>query len=518
MLTLTMSPKGYAVTRSFEGRSLVAYRDEAGVWTIGFGQTNDDASVLGFTIKSGVRITEAQCEALLQASMVRLYVPPVNKILAAATKPVAQPQADASYDFQYNTGAAGRASWMKSFLAGNIPAVQSLIMEWNRGGGQVLAGLTRRRAREWDMIDTGDYGSEGSNAPLDMDTGKPVATAVAPASVASPAAPANNPGAGTPWLTRMDSILGLYETAGGPDNATILAMAQQCGGQIAKTYNSAAIAWCALTVNWCLVTTGLKGDDSLWALDVRKIGTKLSGPAVGAIASMARTGGGHTFLVRGRTAAGEIVGTGGNQSNMVCDDAFNPAVLSYNWPAGVALPAKVGIGTLPVVTPRPHTHVNITALPGFHPATAGTVVPAHLDGTPGMMKLGDVGDAVKELQLMLMTSGYDVGGADGDFGAKTDAAVRNFQKAHPQLDVTGIADPATRAALTRQANGSNALASTAKTAAGVGTAVTAGDATFSQHLHTFLYVGIGAVTAAVLVYIAWKYRDEIVAWFKQGGL
>lgn len=61
---------------------------------------------------------------------------------------------------------------------------------------------------------------------------------------------------------------------------------------------------------------------------------------------------------------------------------------------------------------------------------------------------GDKGDAVKALQILLIGRGYSCGshGADGSFGAATDAAVRAFQKANG-LVVDGIVGPATWAKL-----------------------------------------------------------------------
>lgn len=58
------------------------------------------------------------------------------------------------------------------------------------------------------------------------------------------------------------------------------------------------------------------------------------------------------------------------------------------------------------------------------------------------------GPDVKELQERLIQLGYDLGrwGADGEFGPKTQAAVKAFQKVNG-LPVTGKGDPATRAAL-----------------------------------------------------------------------
>ena len=52
---------------------------------------------------------------------------------------------------------------------------------------------------------------------------------------------------------------------------------------------------------------------------------------------------------------------------------------------------------------------------------------------------GDEGEQVKTLQRLLLALGYDLGksGVDGDFGTKTDTAVKAFQKKN-KLDVDGI--------------------------------------------------------------------------------
>ncbi|MEZ5785243.1 MAG: TIGR02594 family protein [Xanthobacteraceae bacterium] len=179
-----------------------------------------------------------------------------------------------------------------------------------------------------------------------------------------PEAPADDksdmPG-GPPWLARAIALRGLYERSGSADNPEILEMARICGGQIAATYKHDEIPWCALFVNYCLVASGRPGNDSLWALDFANYGRRLPGPAVGAIASKKRSGGGHVFLVIGRDSAGRLVGIGGNQSDMVCDDAFDPeAIVAYTWPEDFPLPAKGGasktdVSMLPVVMPSPRS-------------------------------------------------------------------------------------------------------------------------------------------------------------------
>ena len=69
-------------------------------------------------------------------------------------------------------------------------------------------------------------------------------------------------------------------------------------------------------------------------------------------------------------------------------------------------------------------------------------------GRMGLMQIGDSGDAVKGLQSALMAAGFPLPlhGADGDFGAETEQALRQFQQ-KSGLIASGAADAETLAAL-----------------------------------------------------------------------
>ncbi len=62
------------------------------------------------------------------------------------------------------------------------------------------------------------------------------------------------------------------------------------------------------------------------------------------------------------------------------------------------------------------------------------------------LRRGSKGDAVARLQEALTAAGFDTGGADGTFGAGTEAAVKAFQTAHG-LTSDGIAGAGTWGAL-----------------------------------------------------------------------
>jgi putative peptidoglycan binding protein len=62
------------------------------------------------------------------------------------------------------------------------------------------------------------------------------------------------------------------------------------------------------------------------------------------------------------------------------------------------------------------------------------------------LKSGDSGDEVKQLQEALAALGYDVGEADGVFGAATEEAVMQFQ-ADSGIEADGVAGPQTLTAV-----------------------------------------------------------------------
>lgn len=156
------------------------------------------------------------------------------------------------------------------------------------------------------------------------------------------------------WLLEALKWVGTHEGVGASDNPVIIEWAKEEGGAIAANYKHDATAWCALFANMCLTKVGLKGTETLWALDFagRWPSVKLAGPAVGAFAPMKREGGGHIMIIVGKDKAGNVVGVGGNQGDAVNLRAFPIARLNqgYWWPTGVSLPSGVGMAALPIVS------------------------------------------------------------------------------------------------------------------------------------------------------------------------
>ncbi len=63
-----------------------------------------------------------------------------------------QYQFDALVSFDFNTGSLGRSSLPVKINAGRLDAAMATLLQYNHAGGQVLAGLTRRRRAEMLMF------------------------------------------------------------------------------------------------------------------------------------------------------------------------------------------------------------------------------------------------------------------------------------------------------------------------------------------------------------------------------
>ena len=112
-------------------------------WTIGWGSTRD--GLHGFVNRNTIW-TQRQCDERFADDLRRVYVPEVLRALAGA--PVTQGQLDALVSFHYNTGAIARATLTRKHRAGDYAGAQAEFARWNRAGGRVMAGLTRRRQAE----------------------------------------------------------------------------------------------------------------------------------------------------------------------------------------------------------------------------------------------------------------------------------------------------------------------------------------------------------------------------------
>jgi uncharacterized protein (TIGR02594 family) len=80
--------------------------------------------------------------------------------------------------------------------------------------------------------------------------------------------------------------------------------------------------WCARFMNMVLQRSGFKGTGSDMARSFAGYGQRVSGPQIGAIAVMARRGGGHVGVVSGIDAKGNPILVSGNNGNRVREAAY----------------------------------------------------------------------------------------------------------------------------------------------------------------------------------------------------
>ncbi|MDX1691302.1 MAG: peptidoglycan-binding protein [Acidimicrobiia bacterium] len=104
-------------------------------------------------------------------------------------------------------------------------------------------------------------------------------------------------------------------------------------------------------------------------------------------------------------------------------------------------------------------HDSLKAALNGTPVRSSPPPPASSDPGP-VLRPGDRGDAVADLQELLVDLGYDPGPADGVFGSKVASAVRTFQSDRG-LAADGAVGPRTRAALDAEQDRLGSVGSTA---------------------------------------------------------
>ena len=125
--------------KEFEGFRRDAYRDAAGVLTIGYGHTGKD-------VREGDRLTTYGAEQLLMIDL-KEHEAAVRRLNVART----QGQFDALVSFAFNLGIGRlqRSTLLKTIRNGGSKAqIQREFKRWVFGGGKQLPGLVKRR--EWE--------------------------------------------------------------------------------------------------------------------------------------------------------------------------------------------------------------------------------------------------------------------------------------------------------------------------------------------------------------------------------
>jgi GH24 family phage-related lysozyme (muramidase) len=134
------------IIKEFEGCHLVAYACPAGVWTIGWGNTQID----GRPVRQGDKISQVTADIMLRDG-IEHFAAQLYKLIPAAKNYGGNQQA-ALLSWLYNVGggAVEESTLRRRINAGESAQVviPQELPKWDKANGKPLAGLTRRRAAE----------------------------------------------------------------------------------------------------------------------------------------------------------------------------------------------------------------------------------------------------------------------------------------------------------------------------------------------------------------------------------
>ena len=124
-----------------EGYRGEAYKDAVGVPTVGYGETR------GVTMKSRTTPDRALVQLLSSANR------HADDIRQCISVPLYQHEFDAYVSLAYNIGAKNfcGSTLVKKLNSGDYSSACEQIKRWNKAGGKVLPGLTKRREKEYRM-------------------------------------------------------------------------------------------------------------------------------------------------------------------------------------------------------------------------------------------------------------------------------------------------------------------------------------------------------------------------------
>jgi lysozyme len=135
---MTPSEFCFNLIREFEGCKLRSYQDSVGVWTIGWGHTQD--------VQEGQTILQEQADALLEQDA-QAACSGMNELVKVT---LTQNQVDALTSWTYNLGIGNlkESTLLRLLNLGQYDQVPEQMQKWVYAGGEVLPGLVKRRAAE----------------------------------------------------------------------------------------------------------------------------------------------------------------------------------------------------------------------------------------------------------------------------------------------------------------------------------------------------------------------------------
>ncbi len=144
------SAAGITLLKEFEGCRLLAYKDVAGILTIGVGHTGPE-------VKEGLTITQEAADELLKFDLSKFE----RCVNIHVRVPLSQQQYDALVCFVYNVGEKSLkgSTLLKKLNKRDYQGAADSFLVWDKarvkGVLRSVTGLTRRRSRERALFLTG---------------------------------------------------------------------------------------------------------------------------------------------------------------------------------------------------------------------------------------------------------------------------------------------------------------------------------------------------------------------------
>lgn len=140
---------GLNLIKSFEGKRNKVYDDGVGVWTIGYGHAigRDHAKALELYPNG---ITDEQCIELLRKDIQSKALGVEQLLMINVTDN--QFAAMVSLAFNIGLGNFGKSTLLKLINLGKFAQASEQFEVWNKAGGNILAGLVRRRKAEKELF------------------------------------------------------------------------------------------------------------------------------------------------------------------------------------------------------------------------------------------------------------------------------------------------------------------------------------------------------------------------------
>lgn len=136
---MKINQQGLHLIKQFEGCRLSSYKDQVGVWTVGYGHTGGD-------VYRGLNITQNEADSLLEVDLEKFE----SQVEDLVTCPLNDSQFSALVSFAYNLGinSLARSTLLKLVNQSNFYDASNEFLKWSNAGGIHSPGLLRRRTAE----------------------------------------------------------------------------------------------------------------------------------------------------------------------------------------------------------------------------------------------------------------------------------------------------------------------------------------------------------------------------------